>query len=113
LYSVADCLRIHESVGTPIVFDNLHHALLNTGEGMAEAFEAVQRTWTDSRMMVDYSSQGDEKRIGAHADTLDEADFRAFLDAVPSDDFDCMIEIKDKDISALKARRIVEEMATA
>lgn len=112
LYSIADCLRIHEAIGTPIVFDNLHHALLNDGEPLAEAFTAAQRTWTDSRMMVDYSSQGDEKRIGAHADTLNEADFRAFLDAVPSHEFDLMIEIKDKDLSALKALRIVEQVAT-
>jgi UV DNA damage endonuclease len=108
LYNIADCLRIHEAVGTPIVFDNLHHRLLNAGESMAEAFEAARATWTDARMMVDYSSQGDEKRIGGHADTLDEADFRAFLADVPSRDFDCMIEIKDKDLSALKALRIVE-----
>ncbi len=109
LYSVADCLRIHEAVGTPIVFDNLHHRLLNAGEPLAEAFELARRTWTDARMMVDYSSQGDKKRIGAHADTLDEADFRAFLDGVPTRDFDLMMEIKDKDLSALKALRIVEE----
>lgn len=48
--------------------------------------------------------------MGAQADTLEEADFHAFLGALPTRDFDLMIEIKDKDLSALKALRIVEEM---
>jgi UV DNA damage endonuclease len=110
LYSVADCLRIHAVVGTPIVFDNLHHALLNAGESELAAFEAARGTWVDASMMVDYSSQGDEKRVGAHADTLDEAHFRQFVGNVGLEGYDLTIEIKDKDASALKALRIVAEM---
>jgi UV DNA damage endonuclease len=56
--------------------------------------------------MVDYSTQQPEKRPGAHAETLDFGDFSRFLAVTGTRDVDVMLEIKDKEKSALEALRI-------
>jgi UV DNA damage endonuclease len=56
--------------------------------------------------MVDYSSQAPGRRRGVHAASLDDADFRRFLTASAAVDADLMLEIKDKEASALRALAI-------
>jgi UV DNA damage endonuclease len=53
--------------------------------------------------MVDYSSQEPGKRPGAHAEHIVADDFRHFLVTTLPADFDIMLEIKDKERSALEA----------
>jgi UV DNA damage endonuclease len=57
--------------------------------------------------MVDYSTQARGKRPGSHAETIDLRHFRRFLKATRTLDFDLMLEIKDKEMSALRALRAV------
>jgi UV DNA damage endonuclease len=104
LFSVADCLWLHERIGVPMVFDNLHHELLNNGEPLREALMAAGKTWGGAHglLMVDYSSQEIGGRVGKHAPTLDPALFAAFMDEMRGLDFDIMVEIKDKETSALR-----------
>jgi UV DNA damage endonuclease len=45
-------------------------------------------------------------RPGSHAHTLDEAHFRRFLVESAPHDFDLMLEVKDKERSALRALEI-------
>ncbi len=108
LYSLRDCLRLHDETGVPILFDSFHHACFNNGEDMRDALEQAASTWTEDYgiLMVDYSSQKAGARTGTHAESLDEADFSAFLEATRGLDFDIMLEIKDKEVSALKAIKI-------
>ncbi|BBG23385.1 hypothetical protein IC006_0669 [Sulfuracidifex tepidarius] len=58
--------------------------------------------------MMDYSSQEPGERRGVHAHTLSEPHFRDFLSVV--EDVDVMLEVKDKEVSALKAVKIAKEM---
>ncbi len=60
----------------------------------------------DGIPMVDYSTQHPGRRAGAHAEGIDPVDFRSFLDASRPFDFDIMLEIKDKEKSALTALSI-------
>src|SRR5665647_385593 len=53
--------------------------------------------------MVDYSSQQPKKRAGAHAESIDPEDFVVFLNSTIPFDMDIMLEIKDKEKSALLA----------
>ena len=53
--------------------------------------------------MVDYSSQAPGARPGTHVHSLDAADFQTFLRDSRPHDFDLMLEIKDKERSALRA----------
>lgn len=108
-YTIADCLSIGRETGIPVIADSFHHALLNNGERFADLLPHIQRTWNkaDGIPMVDYSSQEPEKRTGAHAEHIVTNDFRQFLSETRPWDFDIMLEIKDKERSALEALGIV------
>ncbi|RZL13164.1 MAG: UV DNA damage repair endonuclease UvsE, partial [Hymenobacter sp.] len=60
LYSLRECLSLHDETGVPILFDNFHHECLNHGEPMREALRLAAATWHPTRdgvLMMDYSSQ--------------------------------------------------------
>jgi len=104
-YPAGDCLALHARCGIPVLFDTFHHAILNRGEPMAAALAAAARTWSaaDGPPMVDYSSQAPGARPGTHVHSVDAADFQTFLRDSRPHDFDLMLEIKDKERSALRA----------
>lgn len=114
-YTLADNLRIHERTGIPLLFDIFHHRLLNNGESLEEALDLVQPTWDGhGPAMLDYSSQDPDKRFGAHTPSIDLEDFAPVLDILHGRDVDLMLEIKDKEQSALIANRFMaERLATA
>jgi len=105
LYTLADCCSLSRECGVPVLFDTLHHECNSSGEEMAEALALCAQTWrrTDGTPMTDYSSQEPGARSGAHARTIDLAHFRAFLAASRPHDTDIMLEIKDKEKSAILA----------
>jgi len=106
LYSLKDCLRINIQTGVPVLFDVFHHQIHSSGESLKEAFELFTPTWKshDGVPMVDYSSLhalSVAKR--KHAESIDTKDFTRFLQNTKPFDFDIMLEIKDKEKSALRA----------
>ena len=112
LYSLKDCLSINQETSIPIVFDSFHHELLNNEEPIRIALEKAMSTWKMSRdgfPIVDYSSQNSVKgkenkvRKGKHAERIDLTLFKKFLEETQNLDFDIMLELKDKEKSALKA----------
>jgi len=110
-FSIKDCLTIHQETGIPVVLDVFHHAIFNNGESLTEALDAVQKTWSNrdnGLMIVDYSSQQPNARKGTHAMTLDSADFQRFIEDSRPYNFDLMLEVKDKECSAINAVRIVQ-----
>jgi len=106
-YNLIDCLRINAETGVPILFDVFHHHVNSSGERLGEAFERFSRTWKeeDGIPMVDYSSQRKGEKKGTHAEAIDLRNFKVFLLETKPHDFDVMLEIKDKEKSALKAVR--------
>jgi UV DNA damage endonuclease len=104
-YGVRDCFVIHETTGIPVLFDVFHHRTRNNGENVDNVLGSVSRTWesADGTPLVDYSSQQPGARAGTHAETIDLDDFRRFLAISRPFDVDVMLEIKDKETSALKA----------
>jgi len=109
-YSLEDCLSVHQKIGIPIIFDSFHHQCLNEGETLRQGLELSARTWkeSDGIPMVDYSSQQRGQRPGSHAKTLNIEIFKKFLHETRGLDFDLMLEIKDKETSALKALKILK-----
>lgn len=105
LYSFSDVLELRAKTGLPVVFDAFHHALHGDGRSPAEALGAQAETWTpaDGLPIVDYSSPLPDGRRGSHAHALNERDFARFLAESAPHDFDLMLEIKDKETSALRA----------
>lgn len=104
-YNLKECLRIHDKTQIPIVFDVYHHECLNSGESINQAFEIFIKTWPpeDGIPIVHYSSEHPLKGKPGHAEHINMNDFKNFLDKTSNFDFDIMLEIKDKEKSALKA----------
>ncbi|KUG19381.1 MAG: UV DNA damage repair endonuclease UvsE [Methanomicrobiaceae archaeon] len=107
-YTVQDCLQLHEDTGIPVLFDAFHHELNGSGEPAGETAALCSGTWRpdDGIPMIDYSSRQPLDRRGRHAETLDRGHFRKFLAETMPLDFDLMLEIKDKEKSALLAAEI-------
>ncbi|WP_083321033.1 UV DNA damage repair endonuclease UvsE [Hymenobacter glacialis] len=113
LFPLRDCLRLHELTGVPILFDNFHHECLNHEEPMAEALRLAAATWHPTRdgvPMMDYSSQALGERKGKHTNDLVDERFREFLSNLHGLDMDLMLEIKNKEASALRAVAILREL---
>jgi UV DNA damage endonuclease len=110
-YSLEDCLSVYQKIGIPILFDAFHHQCLHNGETLRQGLELSASTWqeSDGIPMVDYSSQQRGQRSGSHAKTLNTASFKKFLQETRGLDFDLMLEIKDKETSALKGLKILKE----
>jgi UV DNA damage endonuclease len=110
-YTVQDCLRIHEATGIPVLFDVYHHKWNNNSEDIQECLERSGRTWgkRDGIPMVDYSQQKRGSSRRAHAEKMETPEFRRFLESTRPYDFDVMLEIKDKEKSALKAVKIAAQ----
>lgn len=105
LFNFSDCLSIHDETGIPLIFDNFHHACNSNGMPCAEALKSASSTWAekDGVIMTDYSSQEPGERKGRHAEHMDIRDFSEYLRTNSALDFDIMLEIKDKEKSAVKA----------
>ena len=69
-------------------------------------------TWDkkDGLLMVDYSAQQPRAIKGKHVDTIDALKFEEFLSSAQSLDFDIILEIKDKEKSAIKAMDVLRNL---
>jgi UV DNA damage endonuclease len=108
-YKLKDCLRISRETRIPVLFDVFHHEINNSGETIREAFGAFTRTWKekDGLPMVDYGSPKEGGLRVKHRKSIDLEHFNNFLAKTKAFDFDVMLEIKDKEKSALRAAEIV------
>ncbi|MDW7986121.1 MAG: UV DNA damage repair endonuclease UvsE [Nitrososphaerota archaeon] len=109
LYSLQDCLKISRETGLPVVLDIFHHRLKNSGENITQAFREFSKTWSidrDGVPIVDYSIQKRKGSPRQHAESINMKAFKLFLEETKPYDFDIMLEIKDKERSALKAIKI-------
>jgi UV DNA damage endonuclease len=119
LYTVEDCLRVHQAIGIPVVFDHQHH-LLNPGTlSLGDACRAALATWPAGVMpKVHFSSPKLDSRtvlrgkkevsapplLSQHADYVHPWEFAGFLAAAGPAPFDVMLEAKMKDAALLKLR---------
>ncbi|MGB6681289.1 MAG: UV DNA damage repair endonuclease UvsE [Candidatus Bathyarchaeia archaeon] len=111
LYTIKECLQINEQIGIPVLFDVFHHRLNNNNETIRQVLISVSETWKeeDGIPMIDYSTQDVKNRRGKHGNTLDVINFKNLLKETKSFDYDVMLEIKDKEKSALKAVKLISE----
>ncbi|MEM4605959.1 MAG: UV DNA damage repair endonuclease UvsE, partial [Candidatus Pacearchaeota archaeon] len=112
-YSFKECFEIHKKIKIPIIFDYFHFNCLNNGEKIKDVLSKFVSTWKkkDGLPLIDYSSQEPNERIGKHAKTIDEEDFMNFIEILKKEriDADIMLEIKDKEKSALKGLVILNK----
>jgi UV DNA damage endonuclease len=108
-------LGLAEPLGLPVVFDAFHHSLAPSAAELEvrEAALAAAETWAPrgGRPEVHFSTQDPDKRPGAHAQTVDLAAFAEFVDEVGDLPLDCVLEVKDKEQSVLRARELLRVAA--
>jgi UV DNA damage endonuclease len=105
-YNIEEVLEIAARLGVPVIFDNLHHAINPPARKMSDAYwiEQCRTTWLsdDGRQKIHYSQQNPLKKPGSHSDTIYISEFMDFYDSLDREDLDIMLEVKDKNLSALK-----------
>lgn len=111
IFSFKDCMFLYDKIKVPILYDVFHNNILSNGESLKNILEKQSKTWDkdDGIPMVDYSSQKIGFKPGSHADSIDIKDFKKFLKNSIPYDIDIMLEIKDKENSALKAVKLIEK----
>lgn len=111
-YNVWDLIKINEAVGIPLVFDNLHHEVLNTQQPRDKDIEAILKTffstWDNKTEIPDihYSTQKEASRSGSHSESINLQEFKEFFLKYLHLNFDIMFETKDKDKSVLSAYKM-------
>ena len=105
-------LALGERLAVPVVFDVFHHRLAPSLDGLTvrELVLRAGETWRagDGRQEVHFSTQEPGKRPGAHAQGLDLEEFERFVAEVGDLPLDCIIEVKDKERSVLRARELLD-----
>jgi UV DNA damage endonuclease len=106
LFDLSNCLQISKQTTIPVLLDVFHHKLNNEAQIGEEYFELAAKTWelnSDGVPMVDYSSPKPNGLPQQHSETIDLRNFSDFLKQTQPFDFDIMLEIKDKEKSAIQA----------
>ena len=105
-YNIEEVLEIGTKLGAPVIFDNLHHAINPPAKKISDAYwiEQCRATWHtgDGNQKIHYSQQNPRKKPGSHSDIVSINEFMRFYDSLERDDLDIMLEVKDKNLSALK-----------
>lgn len=106
LYTIEDVLRVSNETGSPVVYDNLHHAVNPPEDPKDDTYwiQEAAKTWKeeDGRQKVHYSQQAPGKRLGAHTDTIHLNTFLRYYRQLEDPEIDIMLEVKDKNLSAVK-----------
>jgi UV DNA damage endonuclease len=103
-------LELAGRLDVPVVFDAFHHSLAPSfpGAGVRELVGRTAETWRNGggRQEVHFSTQEPGKRPGAHAEAIDLHALARFVAEVGDLPLDCVLEVKDKERSVLRAREI-------
>ena len=108
LYNIEDVLTLANRLQIPAVYDNLHHAINPSPSEGADPYwiAEAKKTWkeADGKQKIHYSQQAPGKRPGAHTDTIHLETFLTFHDQLEDKQIDIMLEVKDKNLSAIKCQ---------
>jgi len=105
-YNIEDVLQIGNILNIPVIFDNLHHAVNPSGrvESDPHWISLCSSTWKlkDGRQKIHYSQQDPLKKSGSHSRSIEISKFLSYYNSHNSKDTDIMLEVKDKNCSAVK-----------
>jgi len=115
-FPIDDILTLSARLQLPVVFDNLHHQLKPPAQPtpLGEILTAVRATWRpeDGPMKLHYSEAAEGKKNGSHSKTVVVERFLQYLANVAAFQPDIMLEVKDKDLSAIKVVTALKEKVT-
>ncbi|MGL5314537.1 MAG: UV DNA damage repair endonuclease UvsE [Peptostreptococcaceae bacterium] len=110
-FSARDVLNICKITKLPMVLDVHHHDCKNEGECIGDLLKDVFSTWKNEKIVpkVHFSSPREFVNDRKHADFIDVDAFFNFIKIAKelNNDFDVMIEAKQKDLALYK---LIEDM---
>jgi UV DNA damage endonuclease len=106
-YTIEDVLYISKKNHIPVVFDTLHHTLNPPKNNTFDQFEWIEicnKTWKtpDGKQKIHYSQSANNYKNGAHSSYIQASQFINFYSNLKNKDIDIMLEVKDKNLSAIK-----------
>lgn len=105
-YNISEVLEIGRILNMPVIFDNLHNKVNPSPIENSEIYwiNECKKTWQekDGNQKIHYSQQDILKRAGGHSSYIRINEFMKFYEALEREDIDIMLEVKDKNLSAIK-----------
>lgn len=112
-YTIEEVLEIGTKGNIPVVYDNLHHKVNSSLFKEDDLFwiQECKKTWKekDGTQKIHYSQQNEKKQKGAHSETIKTSDFMKFLEKINYIETDIMLEVKDKNLSAVKCLNLTSK----
>jgi len=106
IYNIQDVLEIGLKNQIPVVFDNLHHQTNPCADFSSDTewIAECAKTWSpaDGRQKIHYSQPDYAKKPGAHSLSIGIDEFLHFYGDLGDTKPDIMLEVKDKNVSAVK-----------
>ena len=113
-FSLDDVLYISNKINIPVIFDNLHNLCYGDNKySLREIYSKVSKSWNyeiDGPIKVHYSQQDLLKKKGSHSPTIEVKSFLDYYETIKDFSPDIMLEVKDKDISAIKCINAIKEL---
>lgn len=103
IWTVSEIVDTATDLAIPAITDTLHQNLNPGGLTLEEALDLSLPTWKvrGSRPKIHISSQNPEKQAGAHAYSIEPADWDALQKALNGREADAMVEAKGKEQALL------------
>lgn len=106
-FSVNEVLSISAQINIPVIYDHLHHLVYSGSLYQNDHVQIIRecgKTWkeNDGVQKIHYSQQEAGRKDGTHARMIRIEEFMEFYDTIKNEPLDIMLEVKDKNLSALK-----------
>lgn len=110
-FNINDVLEISKRIKAPVIYDNLHNAINSFDSEKSDYhwLSEASKTWAkkDGTPKMHFSIQDPLKRTGSHSETIYISKFNQFYSSIKDLKVDIMLEVKDKNISAIKCINLV------
>lgn len=111
IFNICELLDLGKNLGIPVIYDNLHNEV-NPCKKLTDNYwiKEAKKTWKkeDGRQKIHYSQQNKNKKTGSHSETIDARKFYEFYNSLDHKNIDIMLEVKDKNLSAIKINNLIE-----
>lgn len=109
IYTIEDVLAVCRQFALPAVFDVHHHSINPPPAGtMLDWLDQAALTWDgeSGRQKIHYSQQRPGGKAGQHSQSIAMDAFLKFHAALGERELDVMLEVKDKNLSAVKCANL-------
>ena len=115
-YNIEDTLYVSKQLCIPVALDVLHHNINSPEKNdLIYWIRESSKTWRtyDGAQKIHYSQQKIGAKTGAHSETIDTGVFLEFYKQISDMNIDIMLEVKDKNISAVNCINAIHAVVSS